>query len=219
MKQQRCTQKKLFNYFQDEYQKCLDLRLELESDDGIIETYVVHRPGNPNLRRSLVYSPSNQSLNCSCKRFQFEGILCSHALKLFRELGLSILPSKYYLKRWRRDARDGVDFESYGETNLSDRSSSFVLLYSHLSHIAQRNVAKGAKDKQSCALVKSKLLELEAVLDSNSSIEQEHETNGDMDFGDQVNENNANLVLRDPKTKRRRGCNKGKKKNDLGLKQ
>lgn len=211
--------KKLFNYFQDEYQKCLDLRLELESDDGIIETYVVHRPGNPNLRRSLVYSPSNQSLNCSCKRFQFEGILYSHALKLFRELGLSTLPSKYYLKRWRRDARDGVDFESYGETNLSDRSSSSVLLYSHFSHIAQRIVAKGAKDKQSCALVKSKLLELEAVLDSNSSIEQEHETNGDMDFGDQVNENNANLVLRDPKTKRCRGCNKGKKKNDLGLKQ
>lgn len=52
--------KKLFNYFQEEYQKCLDLRLELESDDGIVETYVVHRPGNPNLRMSLVYSPSNK---------------------------------------------------------------------------------------------------------------------------------------------------------------
>lgn len=51
---------KLFNYFQEEYQKCLDLRLELESDDGIVETYVVHRPGNPNLRMSLVYSPSNK---------------------------------------------------------------------------------------------------------------------------------------------------------------
>ncbi|KAK9926866.1 hypothetical protein M0R45_024074 [Rubus argutus] len=211
--------KKLFNCFQEEYQKCLDLRLELETDDGIVETYVVHRPGNPNFRRSLVYSPSNQSLDCSCKRFQFEGILCSHALKLLRELGLSTIPSKYYLKRWRRDARDGVDFQSYGEANLSDRSSSSVLQYSHLSHIAQRIVAKGAKDKQSCALVKSKLLELEAVLDSNSSIGQEHETNVDIDSCDEVNENNTNLVLRDPKTKKRRGRSKGKKKNDLGLKQ
>ncbi|KAK9928183.1 hypothetical protein M0R45_025329 [Rubus argutus] len=208
--------KKLFNCFQEEYQKCLDLRLELETDDGIVETYVVHRPGNPNLRRSLVYSPSNQSLDCSCKRFQFEGILCSHALKLLSELGLSTIPSKYYLKRWRRDARDGVDFQSYGEANLSDRSSSYVLQYSHLSHIAQRIVAKGAKDKQSCALVKSKLLELEVVLDSNPFIGQEHD---DIDSCDEVNENNTNLVLRDPKTKKRRGRSKGKKKNDLGLKQ
>lgn len=96
-----------------------------------------------------------------------------------------------------------------------------MLQYSHLSHIyiAQRIVAKSAKNEQSCALVKSKLLELEAVLDSNSSIGQEHETNGDMDSSDQVNINNATLVLRDPKTKRHRGCNKSKKKYDLGLKQ
>ncbi|KAK9934870.1 hypothetical protein M0R45_021999 [Rubus argutus] len=174
-----------------------------------VEVQAAEMPGNPNLRRSLVYSPSNQSLDCSCKRFQFEGILCSHALKLIRELGLSTIPSKYYLKRWRRDARNGVDFQSYGEANLSDRSSSSVLQYSHLSHIAQRIVAKGAKDKQSCALVKSKLLELEAVLDSNSSIGQEHETNVDIDSCDEVNENNMNLVLRDPKTKKRRGRSKG----------
>ncbi|XP_024177242.2 protein FAR1-RELATED SEQUENCE 5 isoform X3 [Rosa chinensis] len=207
-----------FNCFQEEFRKCLDLILELESDDGRIETYVVQRPGNPNLRRSVIYSPSNQSVNCSCKRFQFEGILCAHALKLFRELGLSTLPSKYYLKRWRRDARQGVDLECYGEANFSDRSASSALQYSHLSHIAQRIVAKGAKDKQSSTLVESKLLELEAELDGNLSIGQEHETNGDIDSNDQVNENNANLVLRDPKVKRGRRRGKGKRNNDLGSK-
>ncbi|XP_062021072.1 protein FAR1-RELATED SEQUENCE 5-like [Rosa rugosa] len=205
-----------FNCFQEEFRKCLDLILELESDDGRIETYVVQRPGNPNLRRSVIYSPSNQSVNCSCKRFQFEGILCAHALKLFRELGLSTLPSKYYLKRWRRDARQGIDFECYGQANFSDRSASSALQYSHLSHIAQRIVAKGANDKQSPTLVESKLLALEAELDGNLSIGQEHETNGDIDSDDQVNENNTNLVLRDPKVKRHRRRGKGKRNNDLG---
>lgn len=143
----RLYTKASFNCFQEEYQKCLDLIVERGIDDAIIESYVVQRPGNPNLRRSVTYSPSNQSVNCSCKRFQFEGILCAHVLKLFRELGLSTLPSKYYLKRWRRDARKGIHFHCHEEANLSDRSASLALQYSHLSYIAQRIVAKGAKDK------------------------------------------------------------------------
>lgn len=69
----------VFCCFQDEYNKCLDMRLELESDDGIIQTYAVERIGNPCIRRSLIYSPSIQSIVCSCKRFEFEGIICEHA--------------------------------------------------------------------------------------------------------------------------------------------
>lgn len=39
--------KNIFYHFQGEYKKCLDLKLELESDDGIIQRYIVERPGNP----------------------------------------------------------------------------------------------------------------------------------------------------------------------------
>lgn len=196
----------------------LDLRLELESDDGIIQTYAVERPGNPCMRRSLIYSPSTQSIVCSCKRFEFEGILCAHALKLYRELALSTLPSKYYLKRWRHDARLGVEFESHGK-NASGLSLSSTVQYSHLSHITHRIVAKGARNKRTCTLVESKLLELEAELDRNFPVGQEHdETNGDVDFSNEVHKNNTNLVLRDPKVKKRGGRGKGKRKNILGSK-
>ncbi|KAL6205398.1 hypothetical protein ACLB2K_022658 [Fragaria x ananassa] len=79
--------------------------------------------------------------------------------------------------------------------------------------------AKGAKDKQSSTLVESKLLELEAELDGNLPSQQEHEAIGDIySDDDQVHENNANLVLRDPKVKKRKRHGKGKRNNDLGYK-
>lgn len=45
------------------------------------------------------------------------------------------------------------------------------------------------------------------------------ETNGDVDFSNEVHKNNTNLVLRDPKVKKRGGCGNGKRKNVLGSKQ
>ena len=47
---------------------------------------------------------------------------------------------------------------------------------------------------------------------------QEQERNGDIDSDDEVHENNANLVLRDPKVKKRRRSGKGKGNNVLGSK-
>ncbi|KAB2629712.1 protein FAR1-RELATED SEQUENCE 7-like [Pyrus ussuriensis x Pyrus communis] len=52
------------------------------------------------------------------KKFEFEGILCAHALKLYYDLDLSSIPSKYYLKRWSKDAKCGIGFDSYGKPAL-----------------------------------------------------------------------------------------------------
>ncbi|KAB2611995.1 protein FAR1-RELATED SEQUENCE 7-like [Pyrus ussuriensis x Pyrus communis] len=58
---------------------------------------------------------------CSCKKFEFEGILCAHALKLYYDLDLSSIPSNYYLKRWSKDAKCGIRFDSYGEPALEKK--------------------------------------------------------------------------------------------------
>lgn len=40
---------------------------------------------------------------CECKKFSFQGILCSHAVRVLHAEGIIYLPEKYILDRWRKD--------------------------------------------------------------------------------------------------------------------
>jgi hypothetical protein len=51
---------------------------------------------------------STMELNCSCKRFETTGILCSHALNAIGLKNLDKIPETYVLKRWTKYARKGT---------------------------------------------------------------------------------------------------------------
>ncbi|KAJ1685706.1 hypothetical protein LUZ63_019481 [Rhynchospora breviuscula] len=45
-----------------------------------------------------------EMFSCNCKGFEFEGLLCSHAIKVMQHVGFLHLPDHYVLKRWTKDA-------------------------------------------------------------------------------------------------------------------
>ncbi|KAI3922804.1 hypothetical protein MKW98_006935 [Papaver atlanticum] len=42
-------------------------------------------------------------VNCSCRRFEFRGILCTHAICVLLRNNVTSLPAEYILRRWRKD--------------------------------------------------------------------------------------------------------------------
>ncbi|KAJ1688498.1 hypothetical protein LUZ63_019888 [Rhynchospora breviuscula] len=60
------------------------------------ETYMV----NINILEELV--------SCSCRGYEFEGLLCSHAIKVMHHVGIDRLPNRYIMKRWCKDANASV---------------------------------------------------------------------------------------------------------------
>lgn len=94
------TKKKSFHWFQESIKQTIDLSLELESDDGTICTYRAREIEDRERIRIVSYNHLEQTMSCTCRKFEFNGILCSHALKLFRHLEFRSLPPQYYLKRW-----------------------------------------------------------------------------------------------------------------------
>jgi len=48
--------------------------------------------------------------------FEFEGVLCRHALKVFQIMNKTELPSRYILHRWTKSAKYGIlrDVDSGG---------------------------------------------------------------------------------------------------------
>jgi zinc finger SWIM domain-containing protein 3 len=51
------------------------------------------------------FIPKEEKVSCSCKKFEFVGILCSHCLKVLDINNIKHIPEQYILKRWTIDAK------------------------------------------------------------------------------------------------------------------
>ena len=80
------------NWFQKGIKQTIDLSLELENDDGTIRTYKAKEIEGQQRIRTLTYNHLEQTMSCTCRSFKFNGIICSHALKLFQYLEFKSLP-------------------------------------------------------------------------------------------------------------------------------
>ncbi|XP_058108888.1 protein FAR1-RELATED SEQUENCE 5-like [Magnolia sinica] len=121
----------VFKMFQNEYKKFLSHTIHKSGEfDTVLEFQVVC---NDKVGGRLVkFDTSNNTVTCSCKKFEFVGILCSHALKVLDYYDIKVFPSNYILKRWQRDAKVGAVKDHLGFTIQSDPKISLGKRYSYL---------------------------------------------------------------------------------------
>ena len=79
---------------------------------------------------------------CSCNKFEFVEILCTHSLKVLSLQNCKRVPNQYILKRWTKDANVGSAMKNYmyvgpHDQNLDVGSRYKVLLKSY-SNLAAR---------------------------------------------------------------------------------
>ena len=78
--------------------------------------YIVSIYGKPKGRR-VIWNPFEKIVSCNCRKFERGGILCSHALKILDVMDIKVLPEKYILKRWTKDAKN----EKIGRASCRER--------------------------------------------------------------------------------------------------
>ncbi|XAR57154.1 hypothetical protein NMG60_11025194 [Bertholletia excelsa] len=106
----------MFKVFQKELLECygyVGIKINME---GSISRYLVQKCGNGDERNTVAFNANNLNISCSCKMFEFEGLLCRHALKIFQMVNVRELPSRYILHRWTKNAKCGIlrDVDSAG---------------------------------------------------------------------------------------------------------
>ncbi|KAK9290053.1 hypothetical protein L1049_008217 [Liquidambar formosana] len=122
-----------------------DYDVRCDVDDGENTIYMVCNDDG----RGVVHVKkcrSNDHLSCSCRLFKISGILCRHALKVFREVLLGgKLPAQYILKRWTRDARSiyvhdmlARNTEANGKLEEADRYSMMMTGWRKLADMAAK---------------------------------------------------------------------------------
>ncbi|CAK8573556.1 unnamed protein product [Lathyrus sativus] len=95
-----------FEVFQQRYEKSLNDLVNLHNKDGSLFEYKVNTFGHAR-QYSVTFNSLDDTVVCSCMKFDHVGFLCSHALKVLDNRNIKVVPSQYILKRWTKDARLG----------------------------------------------------------------------------------------------------------------
>ncbi|XAR48701.1 hypothetical protein NMG60_11031600 [Bertholletia excelsa] len=139
----------MFKAFQKELLECygyVGIKINME---GSISRYLVQKCGNGDERHTVAFNANNLNISCSCKMFEFEGMLCRHALKIFQMVNIRELPSRYILHRWTKNAKYGIlrDIDSAG----SSQDFRALMLWS-LREETRNYIEAGATSIERCKL-------------------------------------------------------------------
>ncbi|CAI0433608.1 unnamed protein product [Linum tenue] len=96
----------VFQMFQEEYLKVWDCTIDKISKTEVEVVYKVIYVGR-GTEHQVRFEFSSQGVECSCRKFDFVGILCAHALKVLDKKNIKHIPKQYIMKRWTKDAKDG----------------------------------------------------------------------------------------------------------------
>ncbi|XP_027165586.1 protein FAR1-RELATED SEQUENCE 12-like [Coffea eugenioides] len=91
----------VFVAFQNKYGESTAMVILRQQDARMFVKFVVMRYDG-GLEKIVVFNRNDLSVRCSCKKYENEGMLCGHALKLFDTVGIKTIPSEYVKRRWTK---------------------------------------------------------------------------------------------------------------------
>ncbi|XP_077221923.1 protein FAR1-RELATED SEQUENCE 5-like [Tasmannia lanceolata] len=103
-----CYTRALFTIFQTEFTESIDLWEDETCKNGNVTEYIVGFSDDPIWKWSkVVYEESKEGVKvtCACAKFEIEGILCRHILRIMTLKRLTSIPARYILHRWSIGAR------------------------------------------------------------------------------------------------------------------
>lgn len=86
---------------------------------------------------TVTYDRVTNLVSCDCKNFEFKGILCAHALRVFWCENILKVPGEYVLPRWRRDIPRPYLKQEYPIKALLGRQSIWLERYNALNNVCE----------------------------------------------------------------------------------
>ncbi|CAL2241523.1 unnamed protein product [Prunus armeniaca] len=151
----------MFQKFEQELIQSKACFLELKTEDASKVVYNVSRRRNWETRvAEVVYVKDSNHASCSCKRFEFFGIICKHILALFRRDQIEYMPDKYILKRWKKTAKSGLVSYANGNEIKDSADPSLLIKRSTMSRLASDVVEDALMCEEGCELLSETLKSL-----------------------------------------------------------
>ncbi|KAK9282735.1 hypothetical protein L1049_010955 [Liquidambar formosana] len=166
----------IFDMFQDEYEKSLLVIVDRCVQTEPIYEYKVSLCGHSR-QQTINFTSIDGTISCSCKNFEFVGILCGHALKVLDDLKMKLMiPERYILKRWTKNARAGFVTDVHGREIQENPKLEVGARYNNLCNTYVKLVGKGAASREACDLLENNASELCAKLEEILMVQSPSET-------------------------------------------
>ncbi|KAL2534907.1 Protein FAR1-RELATED SEQUENCE 5 [Abeliophyllum distichum] len=136
----RVYTKKIFLLFQTEIDQSHYYVCSKKSSSVDSKVYTVERVEQGKTfdrHRMLTHDTGIDYISCSCRTFEFEGYPCRHILSYFKKKQILLLPDKYILRRWTKNAKVGAQNDP--STSISDGGSSSTSLMSRHGILAHKS--------------------------------------------------------------------------------
>ncbi|KAL6646741.1 hypothetical protein ACP70R_015435 [Stipagrostis hirtigluma subsp. patula] len=129
------------------------------------EYIVFQRPNHPRKEHrpreyTVLCSNSMTDFSCICGKFQKDGILCAHILKIIIEENLPEIPEKYIIDRWRKKDR-----KIRLQTQMDASHTHQILRFNMLSRKIAILASKGSKKEDTCQYLLNEFERLEKEVD------------------------------------------------------
>ncbi|KAG5535390.1 hypothetical protein RHGRI_023225 [Rhododendron griersonianum] len=138
----------VFVLFQRELSKAHDCNLKKFGESGTVTEYDVSPYGKDDQHHLVTYDSSADMVLCSCKKFEFAGLLCSHALKVLCHNNVMRIPEKYILKRWTKNAKSGSTGTCAWTSLIEDPKAMMGRRYKELCHLCTQLATRAAETEE-----------------------------------------------------------------------
>ncbi|CAL2270912.1 unnamed protein product [Prunus armeniaca] len=144
----------MFQKFEQELIQSIACFLELKTDDASKVVFNVSERKNWKTRvAEVVYVKDSDHASCSCKIFEFVGIICKHILALFRRDQIEYMPDKYILKRWKKTTKSGLVSNANGNEIKDYTDLGLLIKRSTMSRLASDVVKDALMCEEGCELL------------------------------------------------------------------
>ncbi|KAM1894854.1 hypothetical protein ACFX13_043705 [Malus domestica] len=177
--------RKMFKIFEKEFLNSLAVTMHEYESCGTIHSFELNAKGH--IRVYLVQlNSSDGTVSCSCKMYEFVGLLCRHALRVLNVKSWTEIPSQHILKRWTKDAKKGLHANEHSQLLQVKGEPSVTLRRNALMRMAYNILSKGAESESATRVAMKKLGEMEELIEkdmikSKGEVNKESNDNNDDD--------------------------------------
>jgi hypothetical protein len=115
--------------------------------------------------RNYYVNGSGGAYNCDCCKYQRDGILCCHVLKVFTHVGINAIPERFIMRRWTQQAVEYVPMHTGPvQDDVMPEQSRQKVRFANLSTSFVQMAKLGSESDQAEAIARRHITEMRAEL-------------------------------------------------------
>ncbi|KAF6144664.1 hypothetical protein GIB67_006156 [Kingdonia uniflora] len=135
----------MLEMFEGEYKDQLLCKIEACGVDDTVYRYEVSQE---RCTRGLVtFDSAFSQVRCTCRNFEFAGILCRHIIKVLYHRNIHEIPTPYII-RWTRKIKNGIVRDQGGNPILADPRANISLCYNEICRKATSFAINGSINEE-----------------------------------------------------------------------